>query len=795
MSGASGLGGGHAPVLVAAADDEVRALLAQRLSTIGPVASATTTAEAVAAGGSVRVAVVVPPLPGAEGAEIIDELRARAPLCPVVAIVDDLDAPLARACAERRQVVLLASAAVQSEILVVAVHAARAGARSVAARLAQAETVLGALEEPVVVQAPSGRVVWANPAAVALLGVAAGTHPPALRKPEGGVVGPDTSPVAEALRTSRRAGPVVLDVVQDDTTSLTLECTALPLVAEGESAPHAVASFWRVLAPAGERPAAVREDAAPAPRRLGGGEALLRLDASGHIVGVEGGAGLVAPASALGRLVADLVLPADHDVVDAALARAAAPGSGVVRAEARLVDAEGGRRHIEIVAGADEPDEGRSVQIRDVTRRRRLAHDVARLAAIVGATGDAIVAETTGGRIAAWNAAAERLYRVPAAEALGELVGDLLPWRTRPDVEALAAQLHAGAPAAGPSRIEVLRTDGSTITLDLNAVALGAPGGGLLEISWVARPVPSAGAPGLAGGPDALGRALLTHSAVPTALCDDDERVIEANPALYRFLGRDAGGLVGRRLAEFLHGADRTPLPASDKRHGRADRRYVRPDASVVWGRLEMTRLVDDAAATACWLAQVIDTTELHLREEALERRVGHDRLTGLANRALLADRVGQALRRANRSGLWVVLVDLDIDAFAELDARLGREASDRLITDIAARLAGGVRASDTVARVGIDEFAVVCEDVADEAGARKLGETMVGLFAEPFRSGEEEIAVAVSCGLVILGPHVGVEEALEYGDAALEVARSQGGGRATVVDRSVPGANLRVVE
>lgn len=99
-----------------------------------------------------------------------------------------------------------------------------------------------------------------------------------------------------------------------------------------------------------------------------------------------------------------------------------------------------------------------------------------------------------------------------------------------------------------------------------------------------------------------------------------------------------------------------------------------------------------------------------------------HDQLTGLANRWLLEERLRHAITRSRRSGQPGALLFLDLDGFKRVNDRLGHEAGDRMLVLVAERLRAAVRASDTVARWGGDEFAVILESVESRAVAREAG-------------------------------------------------------------------------
>jgi diguanylate cyclase (GGDEF)-like protein/PAS domain S-box-containing protein len=171
---------------------------------------------------------------------------------------------------------------------------------------------------------------------------------------------------------------------------------------------------------------------------------------------------------------------------------------------------------------------------------------------------------------------------------------------------------------------------------------------------------------------------------------------------------------------------------------------------------------------------------EDQIRHDAL-----HDALTGLPNRTLLLDRIGEALKRARREGTLVAVLFLDLDNLKVINDSLGHSAGDELLRAIGPRMRRELREADTVARFGGDEFAVLCEDIDDAAHAGSIAERLVVAFDEPFMVGGEERFGSVSIGVVVTGAASarGPEELLSDADAAMYQAKERGRGRFEMFD------------
>jgi diguanylate cyclase (GGDEF)-like protein len=167
---------------------------------------------------------------------------------------------------------------------------------------------------------------------------------------------------------------------------------------------------------------------------------------------------------------------------------------------------------------------------------------------------------------------------------------------------------------------------------------------------------------------------------------------------------------------------------------------------------------------------------ELEEREAAAQHLALHDQLTSLANRALLEDRLSQALTRYRRTGEQVALLMLDLDRFKQVNDTLGHNAGDKLVQEVGERLRSLVRETDTVARIGGDEFAIVQISPKGEADVRRLCERIINIIRKPFLIGEREARVGVSIGAVFATREVSeASELLRKADITMYRAKAAG--------------------
>ncbi|MFC4931067.1 bifunctional diguanylate cyclase/phosphodiesterase [Massilia sp. GCM10023247] len=170
------------------------------------------------------------------------------------------------------------------------------------------------------------------------------------------------------------------------------------------------------------------------------------------------------------------------------------------------------------------------------------------------------------------------------------------------------------------------------------------------------------------------------------------------------------------------------------------------------------------------------DITERKLTEQRVHHVAQHDVLTGLPNRSLLQDRLGQAVAYANRSGnpVWVMLIDLD--RFKFVNDSMGHKAGDVLLMTVAARLRGALRDLDTVARLSGDEFVVIVSEHGEQQLTQDIVERVMAAVAQPVMLGTKEFFVTCSIGVAVYPSEATDADVLiEHADIAMYRAKKLG--------------------
>lgn len=162
-----------------------------------------------------------------------------------------------------------------------------------------------------------------------------------------------------------------------------------------------------------------------------------------------------------------------------------------------------------------------------------------------------------------------------------------------------------------------------------------------------------------------------------------------------------------------------------------------------------------------------------------------YDLLTKLPNRRLFRDRLDQDIRKAERANKIMALLFIDIDHFKEVNDTLGHQAGDMLLLEVAQRLKSQVRASDTVARMGGDEFTAILNELKNPCDVEKIAQSLVDTLARPFDLLGNEVHVSGSIGIALYPIDASdIEELIKGADDAMYRSKNQGRNRYTYFKR-----------
>ena len=278
-------------------------------------------------------------------------------------------------------------------------------------------------------------------------------------------------------------------------------------------------------------------------------------------------------------------------------------------------------------------------------------------------------------------------------------------------------------------------------------------------------------------------RSLVQHSSDTTIVVGPTRTITWVSPAVESLLGMAPDNVVGLGDLDLVHPDDReavsSQLGARLSTSAEADPvqfRMCRADGRTCHVEAVITDLRSQPSV-AGYVVNVRDITDRKAAEDQLAHQALHDPLTGLPNRTLILDRGQQMLVRAQRERQPVAAFFLDLDNFKDINDSLGHEAGDRVLQAVAGRLAGILRASDTVGRLGGDEFVVLAEGFSLAAGPELLAERIRDVLKEPIRiAGYDEATLRVTASIgIAAGEHRSAQELLRAADIALYRAKAAG--------------------
>ncbi len=276
---------------------------------------------------------------------------------------------------------------------------------------------------------------------------------------------------------------------------------------------------------------------------------------------------------------------------------------------------------------------------------------------------------------------------------------------------------------------------------------------------------------------------------------DLNSRELTCSAGVYRILGRESSPpLSYEAFLEAIYPEDQLLFVTTVNEaiatatHYSLEHRIVLPDGQLRYVHQQAEVCCDDTGRVCSLSGTIQDINERREAENRITQLAYHDNLTSLPNRYLLKDRLGQALKRAQRNGRMVATLFLDLDRFKRINDTLGHSIGDQLLKEVAGRLAESLRQTDTVAyldingaaitlaRLGGDEFSILLGDLVRVQDVVKVARRILDIVSLPFMLGGHEVFVTASVG-VSLYPMDGdnPDTLLKNADTALDFAKRQG--------------------
>ncbi|HET9740746.1 MAG TPA: EAL domain-containing protein [Solirubrobacteraceae bacterium] len=279
---------------------------------------------------------------------------------------------------------------------------------------------------------------------------------------------------------------------------------------------------------------------------------------------------------------------------------------------------------------------------------------------------------------------------------------------------------------------------------------------------------------------------LVQHSSDLITVLDSAATVVYQSPSIERVLGYRPEDVVGMPFARLVDSAEHgrlLHLLADGGMYAGSEAQVLEcslrhRDGSVRQFEILHTNLLDDEHVHGIVL-NGRDVSERKAFEEQLSHQAFHDPVTNLANRALFGERVRHAVARARRERCALAVIFVDLDDFKTINDSLGHAAGDEVLREVAKRLTASIRASDTAARFGGDEFAILLEDVDGPQTAADTAERILEVLGAPLSVEHKQLAVRASLGISVVDGDVtgDADELIRNADAAMYIAKRDGKG------------------
>jgi len=279
-----------------------------------------------------------------------------------------------------------------------------------------------------------------------------------------------------------------------------------------------------------------------------------------------------------------------------------------------------------------------------------------------------------------------------------------------------------------------------------------------------------------------LFRTLFMRLPISSYIAQDGKLCI-ANPEFERNTGYQEDELIAMNALSLVYPEDQEKVKKWSLEMIKGDRahpyefRAVHRDGQIRWVMETVTSIrYQERLAT---LGSIIDITDRKESEEMIRQLAYHDSLTGLPNRTLFRDRFRIALARSERNNSEMAILMLDLDQFKEVNDTLGHNLGDYLLKEVGHRLSGFLRKSDTIARMGGDEFMILLQEIRNREDAAQVAQKLRDIFQAPFHLEGQVVGITTSIGIAVYpGDGLTVEALIKNADRAMYQAKEQGRNR-----------------
>lgn len=279
-----------------------------------------------------------------------------------------------------------------------------------------------------------------------------------------------------------------------------------------------------------------------------------------------------------------------------------------------------------------------------------------------------------------------------------------------------------------------------------------------------------------------LAAAIYQASSEAIMVTNEHNLIVDVNPAFTRITGYALSDVKGKNPSLLQSGKhDKAfyeqfwhSILTLGYWHGELWDRRKNGDLYAKW--VNITRICRDDGSVMCHVAQFSEITEKKKQDELTWQHANFDSLTGLPNRRLFRNRLEQEIKKARRASSQLALLFIDLDRFKQVNDTLGHDKGDALLVEAATRIAACVRETDTVSRLGGDEFTVILPDFGDVSQLERISRQIAAELSLPFIFGNDTAHISASIGMTLYsGETDDAESMLRQADQSMYAVKAQG--------------------
>ncbi len=374
------------------------------------------------------------------------------------------------------------------------------------------------------------------------------------------------------------------------------------------------------------------------------------------------------------------------------------------------------------------------------------------LRSLINGSDDAIISKSLDGKITGWNPAAEKIFGYKSNEIIGKSILHLFPEELIGEEGKIISRIAEGERVQHYETIRK-KKDGSRFPASITVSPISDLEGKIIGCSKIVRDISVRRA---LEDQTRLSATVFEYANEAIIITDDDGKFIHVNKAFSDITGYALDDVMGKTPALFRssrQGPDVSIQMLADlKAQGHCQGEvWSRRKAGEAFAALvSISRVAEQDGSPGRYIAMFVDITTIREQQELLERMAHYDLLTNLPNRILLAERLERSIKKCDKHKSELAVAYLDLDGFKDINDKLGHSVGDEVLSIVGRRMSATLRDTDTLARIGGDEFVLLIEIEKDSEEYLSALHRILTVCKQPALVEDTEVVLSVSVGVTI---------------------------------------------